>query len=211
MVSRKCRYGLLLVWIASLTLPALTGCAMPPLEEIVDEVASEELPDDTQLQPDGTANDPADLDDALDSLVRPGETPPDGPRTRLPRPGDDTRIPDPPVDDVEEPPADDCLSPDDACCQRAIDIVRRLEQRGLRFTDDGRRGGLIRSTVAESPDCFVGFVFADNQTCNPVTGICEDVPTDDDLCSGVACDTGSECDPDTGQCVQTGRRRIEQN
>lgn len=168
-----------------MTLLAYTGCAMPPLGEIVDEVASEELPDDSQLQPDGTTNEPPDIDDPFDPPVPIDETPPpDDPRTRDPRRGDDTRMPDPPVDDageppaddVEEPPADDCLSPDDACCQVAIAVVRRWEQRGLRFTDDGRRGGgLIRGTVAESPDCFVGFVFADNMTCSLETGSCEPI------------------------------------
>ena len=174
------------VWIASMTLMALTGCAMPLLEETVDELASEELPEDSQLPPDETTSEPVDLEDAFDSLMEP---PGEGPRNSTPRdprrlpPDDGTRtLPptrddaeDPPVDDVEEPPPDDCLSPDDGCCLRAISFVRRLEQRGFRFTDEGRVGGLIRSSVAETPACFVDFVFADNMTCSLETGTCEPI------------------------------------
>ena len=110
----------------------------------------------SELQPDDTLSD--DFDDRLDDI--PG------------RMADD--VAPPPVNDPRTSPGDECLSPSDLCCQSAINTVRRFELRGIRFSDDAG-GEFIRSTGAEFPVCFEGFVFADNQTCSPETGLFEDI------------------------------------
>lgn len=184
MVSRNCRYGRLPVWIASLTFLGLTDCAMVPADEAADEAARVEAADDSELQPDETPrggrqeppmDDAAGEEAADDSELQPDDTLSDDLDDRLDdipgRMADDVA---PPVNDPRTSPGDGCLSPIDACCQNAINLVRRLELRGIRFSDDAG-GELIRSTVAEFPACFVGFVFADNQTCSLETGLCEDI------------------------------------
>ena len=187
MVSRNSRYGRLPVWIASLTLLAVTDCAMVPADETAEGTADEaervEAADDSAMQPDETPSggrgeprmDAAGEEAQDDSELQPDDTLSDDLDDRL----DDipVRMPAdvaPPVNDPRTSPGDECLSPIDACCQSAISLVRRLELRGIRFTDDAG-GELIRNTVAEFPACFVGFVFADNQTCSLETGLCEDI------------------------------------